>query len=108
MYIFPYSLPIGQQTGVVSKHTASLNKLKSQDPEFYKFLQEEDESLLKFGKWLTLLSTGWFQEQILAWFHNETKINWGPYGRLTLISNKPSLYNIVKTKSDEPVIKTSP
>ena len=50
MYIFPHSLPIGQQTGVVSKHTASLNKLKSQDPEFYKFLQEEDESLLKFGK----------------------------------------------------------
>jgi len=28
-----------------------------------------------------LLSTGWFQEQIRAWFHNQTKINWGPYGR---------------------------
>jgi len=22
-----------------------------------------------------LLSTGWFQEQILAWFHNQTKLN---------------------------------
>jgi len=29
-----------------------------------------------------LLSTGWFQEQIWAWFHNQTKIYWGPYGRL--------------------------
>ena len=24
-----------------------------------------------------------FQERIRAWFHNRTKINWGPYGRLT-------------------------
>ena len=30
-----------------------------------------------------LLSTGWFQERIRAWFHNKTKINWEPYGRLT-------------------------
>ena len=30
-----------------------------------------------------LLSTGWFQERIRAWFHNRTKINWGPYGRFT-------------------------
>ena len=30
-----------------------------------------------------LLSTGWFQEQIRAWYHNRTKINWGPYGKLT-------------------------
>ena len=30
-----------------------------------------------------LLSTGWFQERIRAWFHNRTKINWGPDGRLT-------------------------
>ena len=29
-----------------------------------------------------LLSTGWFQEQTWAWFHNQTKINWGPHGRL--------------------------
>ena len=28
-----------------------------------------------------LLCTGWFQERIRAWFHNQTKINWGPYGR---------------------------
>ena len=31
----------------------------------------------------SLLSTGWFQERIWAWFHNRTKINWGFYGRLT-------------------------
>jgi len=30
-----------------------------------------------------LLSTGSFQERIRACFHNRTKINWGPYGRLT-------------------------
>ena len=30
-----------------------------------------------------LLSTGWFQEPIGVWFNNQTKINWGPYGRLT-------------------------
>ena len=26
-----------------------------------------------------LLSSGWLQERIWAWFHNGTKINWGPY-----------------------------
>ena len=36
-----------------------------------------------------LLSTGWVQEWIRAWFHNRTTINWGPYWRLTLMSNKP-------------------
>jgi len=36
-----------------------------------------------------LLSTGWLQERIRAWFHNRTKINWGPYGRLTKMSNNP-------------------
>ena len=30
-----------------------------------------------------LLSTGWLQERIRAWYHNQTKINWGPYGRST-------------------------
>ena len=30
-----------------------------------------------------LLSTGWFQERSRSWFHNRTKINWGPYGKLT-------------------------
>ena len=29
------------------------------------------------------LSTGWFQERIRAWFLNRTKINGGPYGRVT-------------------------
>jgi len=37
-----------------------------------------------------LLSTGWFQERIRAWFHNRTKLNWGPYRRLTQMSNKPN------------------
>jgi len=32
--------------------------------------------------YLRCLSTGWFQEQIRVWFCNETKIIWGPYGRL--------------------------
>ena len=30
-----------------------------------------------------LLSAGWFQERIRAWFHNQTKKKRGPYGRLT-------------------------
>ena len=30
-----------------------------------------------------LLSPVWIQERILAWYHNRTKLNWGPYGRLT-------------------------
>jgi len=29
-----------------------------------------------------LLSSGWFQERILAWIHNRTRIHWGPYERL--------------------------
>jgi len=29
-----------------------------------------------------LISTGWFQERIRAWYHNRTKIIWVPYGRL--------------------------
>jgi len=40
-----------------------------------------------------LLSTGWFQERIRMWFHNQTKINWGPYGRLT---NKCQICSLVK------------
>ncbi|XP_045162524.2 nucleolar complex protein 2 homolog isoform X2 [Mercenaria mercenaria] len=34
--------------GVISKHKMSLEKLKDQDPEFFEFLKDEDESLLKF------------------------------------------------------------
>ena len=30
-----------------------------------------------------LLNTGWFQERIRALFHNRTKIDCVPYGRLT-------------------------
>ena len=32
---------------------------------------------------LSLLSTGWFQEWIRAWFHNQTKINWSYHERFT-------------------------
>ena len=45
----------------------------------------------------TLLSTGWFQEQIQAWLHNRSKIDWAPYGRSTKCQISPSL-NIVKTE----------
>ena len=47
-----------------------------------------------------LLSTGWLQERIRAWFHNRTKINWGPYGRrLTEMSNEPPQYLTYRQKN---------
>ena len=45
-----------------------------------------------------LLSTGWLQERIRAWFRNRTKINWRPYRRLTYMSNKP----LVKYRQTKP------
>ena len=39
-----------------------------------------------------LLSTGWFQELIQVWFHNETKISWGPYNKLV------HSFNVIKSK----------
>ena len=45
-----------------------------------------------------LLSTGWFEERIRAWFHNRAKMKWGPYVWLTSMSNKPPSLNIVKNK----------
>ena len=36
---------------------------------------------------LIAYSTGCFQEQIRAWFHNQTKINWGPNEKLNYTSN---------------------
>ena len=35
----------------------------------------------------SLLSTSWFQERIQVWFHNQTKINWGPNEKLNYTSN---------------------
>ena len=35
-----------------------------------------------------LLSTGLLQERIQAWFHNRTRINWGPYWRLTILKSQ--------------------
>jgi len=31
----------------------------------------------------SLPSTGWVLKRDRAWFHNRTKLDWGPYGRLT-------------------------
>jgi len=39
--------------------------------------------LLEQGTLPLLRSTGWFQERIRAWYHNRTKVNRGPYGRLS-------------------------
>ena len=39
--------------------------------------------VVSLSKKLSSLSTGWFQEWIQTWFHNQTKLSWGPYGRLT-------------------------
>ena len=47
---------------------------------------------------LSLLSTGWFQERIRAWFHNRTKNKWRALWKIDLkVKLTPSL-NIVKTK----------
>jgi len=48
-----------------------------------------------------LLSTGWFQERIRAWFHNQTKINWGPCGRFTQMLNKPPRWISSKLKQSD-------
>ena len=37
------------RTSEAVKHKKSLEKLKDQDPEFYKFLQQEDSELLDFN-----------------------------------------------------------
>ena len=46
-----------------------------------------------------LFSTGWFQEQIRAWSHNQTKINWGPYGRYQIL--KYQINPLVKYRQNQ-------
>ena len=36
--------------GSIAKHKSELGQIKEQDPEFYKYLQKHDESLLEFGE----------------------------------------------------------
>ena len=42
-----------------------------------------------------LLNSGWLQERNRTWFHNRTKINWRPYGRLTWMSNNKAISQII-------------
>ena len=60
---------------------------------------------LHYGLWVTMpllvpLSTGWFEEMIWAWFYNQTKIKWVPYGQLVSVSTKSFVKNKNKTSSN--------
>ena len=60
-----------------------LNLHKDNNSRINKVISKVPYCLLEQETLPLLLSTGWFQERIRAWFHNRTKINWGPYERLT-------------------------
>ena len=51
-----------------------------------------------FKRHNTYIAMYWFVPGFERDFHNQTKMNWWPFGRLTFISNKAPLLNKAKIK----------